>query len=389
MIKIKNKSKCSGCHACVNVCPKQCISMKHDDEGFLYPNVDKTKCIECKLCEKVCNSIKPLVSNNHPESYACYNSNENIRMSSSSGGMFTLFAERIIEQGGVVFGAAFDDDLAVKHVCIDNREDLYKLRGSKYLQSIIGDTYKQAKEILQTGRKVLFTGTPCQIDGLLQLLGKSYDNLYTQDIICHGVPSPKVWEAYLGYQEALHKDKVDKTNRPSFRTKNLGWLNYSVQIHFENNKEYNVPHGDDLFIKTFLSNLSLRPSCYNCKSKGLRRNSDITLADFWGVNILIPDMFDDKGTSLIFINTEKGNFLFEQIKKFSIYKKVDIKTAVKYNPSAYSASSYPSQRKRFMKNVSICDFKTLQHTCGGKRSFVEKIYNKFKRILSAYRNQLL
>lgn len=387
MIKIKNKSKCSGCHACVNACPKQCISMIADEEGFLYPVVDRDKCINCGACENVCYNLNPLVSANYPDVYACYNSNEEVRIASSSGGIFTLLAEKIISQGGVVFGASFNEDLGVEHTWTDNKDELYKFRGSKYVQSIIGNTYRQAKDFLQTGRPVLFTGTPCQIYGLLLYLGKNYDNLYTQDIICHGVPSPKVWRSYLKFQEEQHNSKVDKTNPPAFRSKKLGWLNFGVQIHFKENIEYNGPLGKDLYMRAFLNNLSLRPSCYKGNCKNIRRNSDITLADFWGVNNLIPEMFDDKGTSLVFVNTEKGKCLFDDIKEFMVCTKTDIKTAVKHNPMAYSPSFRPMKRKTFMKNMAQYDYEVFKNLCS-KRNIFEKVYYRLKRIFIKYLNKL-
>ena len=297
---------CSGCHACVNICPKQCITMASDEEGFLYPVADKEKCVECGLCEKVCYAINPCKNENLPEVYACYNKDDAVRASSSSGGMFTLFAEHILNLNGVIFGAAFDENLIVRHICVDNKEDVHKLRTSKYVQSIVGDSYKKAKELLENGRVVLFTGTPCQINGLMSYLGKKYDNLYTQDIICHGVPSSKVWKKYLEYTEKLHGSKVDSTINPSFRAKTFGWLNFSVKINFENKTVHAETLKKDLFMRSYLSNALLRPSCYKCSSKGLQRISDVTLADFWGVNRVLPEMFDDKGTSLIFLNTEKS-----------------------------------------------------------------------------------
>ncbi len=379
MIRIKNKSKCSGCHACVNACPKQCILMHTDDEGFLYPVVDRSKCIGCGLCKKACHILNPLVSKNSPKAYACYNTDENIRASSSSGGMFTLFAENILELGGIVFGAAFDENLEIKHISIDNKENLYKLRGSKYMQSIIGDTYKQTKEILESGRPVLFSGTPCQISGLLSYLGKTYDNLYTQDIICHGVPSSRLWKMYLKHLEKLHKSYIDTKNHPSFRSKHLGWFNYSVKVTFEKNIEYTESHKNDLFMRIYLSNILLRPSCYKCGCKSLSRNSDITLADFWGIDKIMPDMFDDKGTSLIFINTEKGRLLFNKVKEFSVYKETNIDAAVKYNPSAYSSVPFSFKRKKIIKNINNYDLTTLKDLCE-KRSFCQKVYLKLNRV---------
>ena len=244
MIKVEEKSRCSGCHACSNACPKNCIQMTSDEEGFWYPQVDKEKCINCGLCEKVC----PIIHKWQPDdsrtttAMAAINLNEEIRLKSSSGGIFTLIAEEIIKQGGVVFGAALTDDFrSVHHIYVDNTDDLEKLRGSKYVQSKIGDTYKQAKDYLDSGRKVLFTGTPCQIGGLYSYLRTPYENLFTQDIICHGVPSPMVWEKYI---EGHERKASSKTNIVTFRNKANGWKAYSVFIGFDNYKEYLNNHSD-------------------------------------------------------------------------------------------------------------------------------------------------
>lgn len=371
---------CSGCHACVNICPKQCISMSKNKEGFLYPVIDVGRCIECGLCNQVCHMQKSPQKQNIQCAYACYNLDETVRNESSSGGMFTLFAEQILDLGGVVFGAAFDANLEVRHIGIDTKEQLYKLRTSKYMQSIIGDTYKQAKALLEKKRPVLFTGTPCQISGLKMFFGKKYDTLYTQDIICHGVVSAKLWRMYLDYLEKQHKSKVDSGIIPSFRDKTFGWSSYSVKLHFENNTVYNVRHGNDLFIRTFLSDALLRHSCYKCKCKGVMRESDITLADFWGINNVMPNLFDDKGTSLVFVNSEKGKALFDNVKSKCVFVDTDVNAAIKYNPSAYSSPVRPSKRKKLTKNMHRLDFETLQRKCI-KKNYLEKGYRKVKGIL--------
>lgn len=380
MIKIKNKSECSGCHACANICPKQCITMVENEEGFMHPVVDTDICIECELCNKVCHMQNSLKRVNTPFAYACYNLNDKVRNSSSSGGMFTLFAERILELGGVVFGAAFDKNLEVKHITVDNKEDLQKLRSSKYMQSIIGDTYKQAKEILESGRVVLFSGTPCQISGLKLYLGKKYDNLYTQDIICHGVVSSKVWKKYLNYLEKKHGSSVDNSTYPSFRNKTYGWSNYSVKIHFQNDIIHNEKHEKDLFMRVYLSNKLLRSSCYKCRCKSLSRESDITLADFWGVNKVMPEIYDDKGISLILVNTDAGKALFEDIKDKCVFKETDLRKAIKYNPLAYTTPPYPFKRQMLMKNLNSWDFEKIQLE-SLNRSYFEKIYCRLIRII--------
>ncbi|MBQ3216180.1 MAG: Coenzyme F420 hydrogenase/dehydrogenase, beta subunit C-terminal domain [Oscillospiraceae bacterium] len=385
MINIKKKHDCSGCHACANICPQKCIVMKADEEGFLYPSVDLTKCVKCGLCQKVCHRHSPLKNHNQPEAYACYVTNESVRMQSSSGGVFTFLAQEILNHGGAVFGAAFDEDLTVKHICITEKRDLGIIRGSKYVQSRIGDTYASAKEMLQKGQPVFFTGTPCQIGGLKLYLGKEYDNLYTADVICHGAPSPKVWKTYLDYMEAQFGSKISRCPTPLFRSKATGWIEFSMHIHFDNNQEYCTPFGQDSYMDAFLHELILRPSCYHCDFKSLHRNSDITMADFWGVGLLAPDMFDNKGTSLVLINSSKGQKLFDCIKKTAIYKPVCLDTAIMYNQFAYKSADYPFKRKKFMDNVSSENFTILCQSCINK-SFLERVYHKAIRILKRLGN---
>ena len=354
MINLTNKENCSGCHACSNICPVGCITMMTDREGFVYPEVDKKKCINCNKCTNVCNIINPIVSNNIPKAYACYNKNEDIRLNSSSGGIFTLIAEYILDLKGVVFGAAFDKDFTVKHIEVTEKEQLNLLRGSKYVQSKIGDTYKFVKKYLDGGRAVLFTGTPCQIDGLIKFLGgKEYDKLYTQDIICHGVPSPKVWRDYVSHiKQGLDCD-VDNI---TFRNKDNGWINYSIRFNSQSGVIYNSVFRNDYFMTGFIKNLYLRPSCYNCHSKSINRNSDITLADFWGIDNIVPEMNDDKGTSLIFVNTDKGTKLFNNISEKIVYQKVDYREAVKYNSSAYVSVHKPKHRDKVIKKINCRNF---------------------------------
>lgn len=378
MPKIVELKGCSGCHACYSACPQKCIRMTMDDEGFFCPVVNTEKCVNCGICEKVC----PVLSNKEKEktmslAYACYNRNEDVRLKSSSGGIFTLLAERIIDMGGVVFGAAFDDGFDVVHKCIDNKKDLEKLRGSKYVQSTIGETYIEAKKLLDSGRIVLFSGTPCQIDGLLSFIGKDYENLYTQDLICHGVPSPKVWRKYVEYME---KNENSKFKNVYFRNKKIGWKNFCMKIAYENNAVYTRKHGEDLFVKSFLKNITLRKSCYECKSKSLNRASDITLADFWGIELILPEMDDDRGTSLVFANSPKGQKLFNDIFESIICKEVDLEKSVSFNTAAYKSVPYNKKRHKFFANLCKKDFETNVAICT-KMNLCVKIVRKIKGIL--------
>lgn len=359
MISIEEKSHCSGCHACTNACPKNCIQMISDDEGFWYPQVDNEKCINCGLCENVC----PITHKWHPDdsrtttAMAAISLNEEIRLKSSSGGIFTLIAEEMLKRGGVVFGAAFADDFkSVHHIYIDNSEGLERLRGSKYVQSKIGDTYKQAQEFLDNGRMVLFTGTPCQIGGLYSYLRKPYKNLFTQDIICHGVPSPMVWEKYVDERE---KKSASKTQRMFFRHKKYGWKTFAVLFEFSNNTAYIKNLLEDSYMRIFLSNACLRPSCYDCTFKLVQRQADITLADFWGVQNVLPEMDDNKGTSLVITHSSKGKMLISTISDSIISKATDINIAKKYNFALIESAKTSVQRNNVLNEMQSCGFDEL------------------------------
>lgn len=356
MIKITQNSKCSGCYSCVNACPKSCISMVSDAEGFWYPRVEEPACINCGKCEKVCPVVHNKASENISSAYAAYNKNEKIRQDSSSGGLFTLFAEYIINSGGVVFGACFNDTFEVVHDYTERVEGLVKFRGSKYLQSKIGDTYKATKDLLDNNRPVLYTGTPCQIAGLRAYLGREYDNLYCQDIICHGVPSPKVWSKYLEHREMTANASAGNV---SFRDKSESWKRYSVAIKFDDESSYQKQFADDEYMIAFLRDVCLRPSCYDCAFKACNRESDFTLADFWGIENILPEMDDDKGTSLLIIHSEKGKRLFDEIKDGLCFAEVNLEEALQYNPSMVRSAKPNPKRKAFFENLDSCEFHVL------------------------------
>ncbi len=384
MISIEKKSSCSGCYACAISCPQKCIQMISDEEGFWYPRVDKGKCINCNLCEKSC----PIINKWQPKdlstttAIAAKNRDEIIRFRSSSGGIFTLIAEEILAQDGVVFGAAFSDDFrSVRHICVDNTDDLEKLRGSKYLQSKIGDTYKQAKDFLENGRKVLFTGTPCQIGGLYSYLRKSYDNLFTQDIICHGVPSQMIWNKYVNYRE---KNSGSTTRRVYFRNKKYGWKNYSVLFDFSNSTKYQINFQNDAYMEGFLRNIYLRPSCYSCAFKTIQRQADITLADFWGIEYVAKDMDDDKGVSLVLIHSEKGKDIFNIIKEQIDFREVSCDKSIMKNTAAINSCSIYPKRQKFYKDIQKFDFEAviIKHT---KLTF----FQKARKVLSLVKHKII
>lgn len=339
MIKITDKSQCCGCEACRSVCSKNCISMKADKEGFVYPHVDLSRCINCKLCEKVCPVLHPASSTKVPSVYAGINNDTDIRLQSSSGGIFTLIAEHILRKNGVVFGVCFDVQWNVVHHYTETKEGLSRFRGSKYVQSHIGDSFLQAKRFLDEGRKVLFSGTPCQIVGLKNFLRKPYQNLFTVDVVCHGVPSPKVWQKYLHESvcNAYHIRRgsslslADKIKNISFRSKEKGWKTYCVKIEYQNGKKDSIFATKNTYIQAFLSDLSLRPSCYACSAKLHHVQSDITLADFWGIERLHPEIDDDKGCGLILAHNDCALSLLKSLNCQLQEQKLD--EAMAFNPS--------------------------------------------------------
>lgn len=374
-----NKSECCGCHACFNVCPTNAITMIDDENGFKYPVIDKKKCINCGMCEKVCPILNKKNTNDSKNifAYAVYNKNEKERLSSSSGGTFILLAKEILKRKGVVFGAYFDENFKVKHGYAENMQDVYKFMGSKYVQSTIGENYKKVREFLENDRYVLFTGTPCQIEGLKSYLIKDYDKLYTQDISCHGVPSPLVWEKYKEYREEKDGKKPLKIN---FRQKDYGWSSYSLLFQYNENS-YNINHQEDLFMKAFLRNTILRDSCYKCSFKNKNRNSDITLADYWGIKNIHPEIYADKGVSLVIVNSEKGKELFECIKDNLEYIETNLDMAIKYNPSYVEASKQDKKRNMFFKNLDKLKFDKLVKRYTYKKPLFNRIKSRLKNII--------
>lgn len=377
MISIESNDRCSGCYACAVACPKNCIKMIADKEGFWYPKVIEKQCVNCGVCEHICPILKHQTPDPNQKANAiiAQNLDEKIRINSSSGGIFTLIAESIIEQGGVVFGASFNDDFnSVQHIYVDNKADLEKLRGSKYVQSIIGDTYRQAESLLKMGIKVLFTGTPCQIAGLHSYLRKSYDNLYTQDIICHGVPSPMIWKKYV---EERERKAASKTYRMFFRYKKYGWKTFAVAFEFTSNAKYVKTLQEDPYMRLFHSNSCLRPSCYNCSFKTENRQADITLADFWGVQYIVPKMDDDKGTSLVIIHSEKGVNLMKSISSFIVSQDIDMDAVLKYNPALIQSAQKNVHREAVFERIASYDIEDIVNDL-----FPIKLKSKVKSVLS-------
>ncbi len=377
MIDIKEKYKCCGCEACIQVCPQQCISMTEDSEGFRYPKVDIQRCIGCILCEKVC----PVINQSEPRRpivvKAAVNPDEDVRMASSSGGVFSLLAENVIRREGVVFGVRFDEDWSVMHDYAETLDGLLAFRGSKYLQSRIGKSYRKAEYFLKQGRCVLFSGTACQIAGLKKFLRRDYENLYTIDVVCHGVPSPKVWKSYL---QSKFGGKIDEICSVNFRNKLYGWKDYGLQINCRNGKVVYEPFRESLFMKCFLKDLDLRPSCYDCPAKGGKSGSDITLGDFWGVQRYFPELDDDKGLSAVMINSEKGKSLFEAV--VSKEKDVSYESVFAGNPSIERSVGIPEYREDFWKQFERGGIEAVRHICRKMEpGFFRRNFKRVKSII--------
>ena len=339
MIRIDRPTDCCGCEACAQRCPKQCIAMHADAEGFLYPRINTAACIDCGLCEQVCPVLRPAAPRTPTAVYAAKNPDERIRMESSSGGVFTLLAERTIRAGGVVFGARYDEAWEVVPDSTETIEGLAAFRGSKYVQSRIGTSFARAEEFLKQGRQVLFTGTPCQIAGLNRFLRRSYDNLLTVDVVCHGVPSPLVWRRYL--------DEIGGggISRISMRDKSTGWTNFRIRVSGTDRDLVNATVGDDPFMKGFLANLYLRPICHVCPAKSGRSCSDLSIADFWGIRRVLPRFADDKGVSLLLNYSEHGNRRIESLHMERCT--ASYKQALGSNSAIESSVPMPKQRKIF------------------------------------------
>ena len=378
-MKTKN---CTGCLACYNICPTDSITQITNSEGFIYPQKNLTSCVNCGLCEKTCPIITPHSINKTltPTAFAGINKNEKIRTESSSGGIFTAIAEKIINNGGFVFGAKFDSDFSVIHTYTDNIAGLSDFRGSKYVQSKIGNSFRECKKLLDSGRQVLFSGTPCQIGGLKNYLQTDYQNLITVDLICHGAPSPLLWQKYIHSQSANRE-----ISRINFRDKSCGWKNFSVALYFSNNQvEKKVFHNHE-YMKLFLKNVCLRSSCYNCDFKGINRISDITLADFWGIQHEFPELDDNKGTSFVIAQTHKGKEIICSLDN-CIMEEIPLEKGAKYNPPLVKSVDCPISRTSFFTDM-ITESLTIKQLAA--KYAATPFLLRLKKIIKRYSAKLL
>ena len=358
-MEICKKELCNGCTACANICPKSCITMVADEEGFLRPSVDESLCVNCGRCGKICSVVNfGTVENIKTTAYCAINKNDEARKNSTSGGVFTLVSQWVFNQNGVVFGARYNESFDVVHTRIESLSELSLLRGAKYSQSRLDDCFVQVKSALEEEKYVLFSGTPCQIGGLVSFLGKEYEKLILVDLICHGVPSPKVWRHYVEYRCKRDNDGELPANI-NLRSKESGWPSYSIRFEYGVDKIYSELNFKDPFLRGFVGNFYLRPSCYDCRFKSISRVSDFTLGDFWGVWSQMPQMNDGKGTSLVFLHSEKARSLWNQISNGLQFLEVDPDESIKENPSAIVSSSLPKRRKEFFDRYEKEDFLTL------------------------------
>ena len=339
MIEIKKKQDCCGCYGCMQACPTKAITMCQDNEGFVYPKVDRLKCINCGKCERVCPVVHPVEVFKESSVYAAYRTDFTKRLKSQSGGLYAVLAESIMQRNGVVCGAAFDENWELHHCFAENEQELQAQLGSKYVQSEIGYTFIRTREYLNQGKLVLFSGTPCQIQGLKRFIGKEYENLYTVDLICHGVPSPGVWEKYL--QEFLHGRELHRFVQKNKQKKNR------IEYHLKNGKVLKDTYEDNPYSKAFYKNLFLRPSCHECRFKGVDRCSDITIGDFWGLEKFHPDFGDKFGVSAALIHTPKGKELFDDVASDLKVLEATSEMLLVENPCVVESSIASEKRKLF------------------------------------------
>lgn len=373
------KNNCCGCGACYSICPKKCITMVEDSEGFLYPQIDKDLCINCGLCKKVCPFIGENKVNNVIQAYGCNHNNAQTREKSSSGGVFTALCEKVLENNGVVFGAGYSDDFSVVHKMIEKSEDIHQIRGSKYVQSLIGDCYTQCKEKLEAQKQVLFSGTPCQILGLKKYLKKDYDNLLCVEIICHGVPSPKFWEFHINN---LKKQFDSEIKAVSFRDKEISWREYMLSVNFDNGLIYSKRANVDTYLKGFSSDLFLRPSCSHCKAKAYASNSDIILGDFWGIWKYqdYQTLYDNKGTTAVLVLSEKGKRMFDEVKSSMQVLTVKENDITDNNTPVFKSTAPHPKREEFFSKANENNFNQLVNDYT-KVSYATKVKAKLKSFI--------
>ena len=381
-------ANCSSCGACANVCAHRAIIMRLDMEGFYRPVINADQCVQCGACERACPWTNPVSNPNFasdaPRTVAAFAKNESIRMESSSGGIFTVLAEKILDDGGVVIGVSQLESTKFGHIIVDNKADLFKLRGSKYVQADAGMIYREVRALLKAGKKVLFSGTPCQVAALYAVLGKAATtaDLTTVDIVCHGTPSVKVFEKYIA---EIEKDKLAHVLSTRFRDKRNGWRLYSMT------SSLNTISGDcfqisktlreDKFMRVFLQNICLNMSCADCKYGKLPRIADITLGDYWNIASVHPEMDDNRGTSVVLLNTDHGKALFDSVADKVIHCESNVEYAIAGNPCIVRSSKPHPKRAEFFANLDKYTMNGLIHKYCPYPSFLKRLYIKARRTM--------
>lgn len=358
ILDILDKNDCCGCGSCAQSCPKQCIRMVSNQEGFFYPQIDRDACVECGLCQKHCPQMQEPIRIPLQKAYIVQCSDVDRLAKSASGGAFAALATSVLERNGAVVGAAFSDALVVTHVVVERMEDLHKLQGSKYVASFMGDIYGQVKSILAEGREVLFSGTPCQIAGLNAFLSKKYDNLTTVDLACHGTPSAQLFGAYLKWLGEKHGGVVEKY---CFRDKGpSGWG--MVGTFACNGIAATLNPFCDPYYATFLRGETYRKSCYRCKYANLNRPADLTIGDFWGISQYSGkhDFSEKLGLSLLLVNTEKGRMVFESLSDKVKSMVLSVDEACAGNGNLYHPTKEPAIRDVIYKKMETLPFDELQ-----------------------------
>lgn len=358
MIQLIDKSYCCGCSACEDICPHNAIEMHEDEKGFLYPLINKSLCINCDLCTKVCPIIHrdkadEFKAEANPLIFGCYSKDDEIVKKSSSGGLFSTFAQYILQQSGIVYGAAWSSDMKVKHIRINSTKDLYRLQGSKYVQSNTQGIYNLVKKDLLTGASVLFSGTPCQIEALRLYLRKDYSNLYTIDLVCHAVPSPLLFKDFISFAQNKYKKRIVSI---SLRDKSKGWSrNFHSKIYFEDGTSKFDTMTTNLWNNLFFSFCIDRDSCHECRFTNYQRPGDITLADYWFLEQSHPDKHNPTGVSLTLVNTPQGNSLFNNIQhKISAFETTKEEST---QPCLLSPTKASERRDEFWQDYTKHGFK--------------------------------
>lgn len=374
---------CVGCMACVNACPADAIVMDMNEEGFYYPQIKQEKCLSCHGCDNACPviNINKLPMKSQTSAQGVINKDITVRRSSSSGGAFTILAEYVLALGGVVFGAGLKNGIHVVHKQVRDTKGLQELRGSKYVQSDMNKVYQEAKEHLDNGVWVLFTGTPCEVAALYKYLPHEYDNLITADFVCHGSASPGVWESYM-----CELSQGMEVNRVSFREKDATGNCFFTFCGQNVKKQF--PAGESTYMQSFFQNMILRPSCHKCAFRGIDRISDFTMGDLWGREILCPEFSDSLGTSLLMLRGGKAIKIWEKIKDNAEYVEIKPADAARFNPSIVTPTKMSTKRQKFFASWRKSDSTLSVLRKFTKQSYIERNLGRLRQYIGRERRRV-